>query len=810
MRMTQRLALLGLGVTLGIGLILAVVQYVSDFQRYKKEFIATQNQIINLIKPSATRAVYVSDNTLAMEVVNGLLRYDFINSAQIEDLNGSVLASSMKPHQSEVRIRWVHGFVGEQFQDFSTELAYKSNFDEVIGRVVYRVDMIRVYDSLYKSSLTHLAGDIFLSLLLISALYIAFYFYFTRPVLRLAEEMKTINFYKPGSRRFTRLTNRSDELGQLVDNGNRLLESVELALDSQRSVEVALRRSEEHLRELIDCLPVYVAARNRSGYIVFANKAWASVFGLNPDQLRYVQFDDVVSASSINVDEILRRDRRVLETKNDFIVAEEQWYNNHNQPLFWQSHYTLFEFNGEEVVLVVSTDISDRKKSEADIAFMAYHDSLTKLPNRVHLVDRLEKELHRSRRHHYYGAVLFIDLDQFKNINDSLGHPVGDVLLIEVARRLEEAVRDEDLVARLGGDEFVLVLTLLDSTMAGAKTKAACVGEKIRACLSEPVYHDNIELRVTCSIGAVLFPEEGVSVHELLRYADTAMYQVKDGGRNSIAFFNESMANVVKTQLLLETQLHKAVEEKQFVLMFQPKVDVKTGHLTGAEVLLRWQHPAKGIVLPGDFIGTLESLGLIVQVGQWLFEQACLYLHNWQQQGIWQTGMKLSINVSPRQFRHTGFVDDVQRTLEKYPFCKNAIDFEVTENVVIGSIEETANIMQQLCDLGVTFSLDDFGTGYSSISYLKNLPVSSLKIDKSFVRDIRIDRNDKVLVESMATMGRLLGLRVVAEGVEEQEQLGLIKEFGCDEYQGFYYRQPMLPEDFKQCLQDICPLVALK
>ncbi|BFM07590.1 putative bifunctional diguanylate cyclase/phosphodiesterase [Halioxenophilus aromaticivorans] len=804
MGMSQRLALLGLGITFSVGLVLAVVQILADFHNHNNEFAKTNQNIIGLIAPSATRAVHVLDNELAGEVINGLLHYDFISAAKIEDEAGNILAEAEKLPSDSANGHWYQQFIGDRYEEFSADLTLPNYEQYLAGKVSYTVDQNVVYNSFYQRSVTYLMTDLFQSFALIGVLYFVFFYFFTRPVLRLAEEMQSINFYQPGSRRFTRSSRRNDELGQLVDNGNRLLESVELALDSQRSVEIALRNSEEHLRQLIDRLPVFIAARNKDGYIVFVNKAWASVFGLTPAQLRYVNFEDVVNGDQVKIEDVLAYDQQVLETKQDIFVAEERWRDRNNNQLFWQSHYTLLNFHDECVVLSVSTDISDRKKSEADIAFMAYHDSLTKLPNRIQLVERLENELHRAQRHGYYGAVLFIDLDQFKNINDSLGHPVGDVMLIEIARRLEESIRDEDLVARLGGDEFVLVLTVLDTQHQEAKDKAAEVGEKIRKCLCEPIHHDNIELRVTCSIGAVLFPADGISVHELLRFADTAMYQVKESGRNAIAFFNENMAYAVKNQLVLEGELHRAVEEKQFELMYQPKVDVQTGTLTGAEALLRWHHPERGLVSPALFIGALESSGLIVDLGQWILEEACQKLTLWQKLGLWHTGMRLSVNISPRQFRRTEFVDDVKTTLRNKPYLKGALDMEITESVVIGNIDETVSIMHELCDAGLSFSLDDFGTGYSSISYLKRLPVSTLKIDKSFVRDIRVDRNDKVLVETMASMGRHLGLTVVAEGVEEQEQLTLIKEFGCDEYQGFYFGQAIPADDFAHVLKSSC------
>ncbi len=738
---------------------------------------------------------------MAAEVVAGLLQYNFVKSAQVVDEIGNILARAENPAIEQAEHFAISKILGERYHVYEADLVLDEYDGYVAGHVSYTVDLAFVYDALYERSLTYLASDMFRNFVLVGLLCFIFYSYFTRPILRLAKEMESINFYKPGSRRFSQLASRKDEMSRLIENGNRLLESVEVALDSQRSVEVALRKSEEHLRQLIDRLPVFVAARNKDGYLVFVNKAWASVFGLKPEQLRYVKFNAVAGHNLTKIDEVLSRDQKVFETQKDFFVAEERWFDENNNALYWQSHYTLLQFHDEQVVLVVSTDISDRKKSEADIAFMAYHDSLTRLPNRMQLVERLENELHRAKRHRYYGAVLFIDLDQFKNINDSLGHPVGDVVLMEVAARLQDTVRDEDLVARLGGDEFVLVLTILDSELSKAVHKATEVGEKIRACLNEPVIHDNLELRVTCSIGAVMFPEEGLNVHELLRYADTAMYRVKEAGRNSIAFFNETMADQVKSQLLLEGELHRAVEEQQFELVYQAKVDVDTGRLTGAEALLRWNHPEKGMVSPGLFISSLESSGLIVDVGHWILEEACRKLQEWQELGVWRSGMQLSINISPRQFRRVEFVEEIKNTVNSFAINPAWLDIEITESLVIGNIADTAKTMQDLCDFGISFSLDDFGTGYSSISYLKRLPVSTLKIDQSFVRDIRVDRSDKVLVESMASMARLLGLKVVAEGVEEQEQLDLIREFGCDEYQGYFFSRPVRASEFLELLK---------
>jgi diguanylate cyclase (GGDEF)-like protein len=432
--------------------------------------------------------------------------------------------------------------------------------------------------------------------------------------------------------------------------------------------------------------------------------------------------------------------------------------------------------------------------------YMAHHDALTGLPNRVQLVERLEHELRRAERHGYFGAVLFIDLDQFKTINDSLGHPVGDRVLEVVAARLQQSVREEDLVARLSGDEFVVVLTVLDQNIETAALRAGEISEKIRSIISQPYMYDSMELRVTCSVGVVVYPDKNNSVHELLRYADTAMYQVKEKGRDSIEFFNEEMADKVSRQLTMEGDLHRALEEGHFQLYYQPKIDIKTNSVVGAEALLRWHHPTKGMVSPVEFIPILETSGMIIEVGQWVLEDACKTLVKWHQAGLWQPGMRLSINISPRQFRRAAFVDDVIATLEKYRIPENSLDMEITEGIVIQRVDDAIATMTTLSERGISFSLDDFGTGYSSISYLKRLPVSTLKIDKGFVRDLIEDRNDRVLVETIITMGRLLDMELVAEGVESAEQLAILKSFECDYYQGYLSSQPVPIENFETIL----------
>lgn len=782
-----QLAKIGIILAFILSFILSSVQLYLDFLNQEKELKSLIDRVIQVATPPAVRSVSTLDDELSYEVVNGLLRYGFIYEVVIYDDTGHVLAqgSSTRP---DVPTRWLTNRITENTREYTANLLLPGYSDGTSGSIRFSVDMDLAFEGFYNRSKTALMTGLLRNMFLVLLLFVVFYFTLTKPLVRLSREINNINPDHPGVNRLTQLpSHRKDELAQLIASSNQLLDVVELSLAKRRAVELALRKSEEHLRQIIDHLPVMIGARNIAGYYLFANKALATELGYTPDQMRNLHVRQLLKNSVFDIDAMLQNDYRVIRGNEELDVIEERFVTATGKQLFLQTHIMPLAFYDEKVALIVSVDITERKNAQAKMEFMAHHDALTGLPNRLQLVERLEHELRRAERHGYFGAVLFIDLDQFKTINDSLGHPVGDRVLEVVAERLQQSVREEDLVARLSGDEFVVVLTVLDQNIETAALRAGEISEKIRSIISQPYLYDNLELRVTCSVGVVVYPDKNNSVHELLRYADTAMYQVKEKGRDSIEFFNEDMADKVSRQLTMEGDLHRALEESQFELYYQPKIDIQTNRVIGAEALLRWNHPTKGMVSPVDFIPVLETSGMIIDVGQWVLEEACKALVAWKDAGLWLPGMKLSINISPRQFRRDAFADDVIAVLDKYPLPEHSLDMEITEGILIQRVDDAVVTMTTLSDRGISFSLDDFGTGYSSISYLKRLPVSTLKIDQGFVRDIIDDRNDRVLIETIITMGRLLDMELVAEGVEEQEQLEILKSFGCDYYQGFLF-----------------------
>ncbi|ARU26905.1 bifunctional diguanylate cyclase/phosphodiesterase [Cellvibrio sp. PSBB006] len=778
-----------------IGIILAFVlsffmssaQLYLDFHNQQEELESLINRVIEVATPPAARSVQTLDDELSDEVVNGLLRYGFIYEVTITDELGNILAQG-RSERPPSTTRWMTEQLTQSSKEYSADLMIAGYAEGTAGNIRFSVDMDQALAGFYARSELGLFTGVLRNMLLVLLLFFAFYFTLTKPLAKLAREINNINPDHPGVQRLTPLpARRKDELAQLISSSNQLLDVVELSLAKRRAVELALRKSEEHLRQIIDSLPVMIGARNIAGYYLFANKALSDKLGFTQEQMRNQHVRQLLKNSVFDIDSMLQNDQRVISGGQAIDVFEEVFVTATGESIYLQTHIMPMAFYDEKVALIVSVDVTERKNAQAKMEYMAHHDALTGLPNRIQLVERLEHELRRAERHAYYGAVLFIDLDQFKNINDSLGHPVGDRVLQEVASRLTRTVRDEDLVARLSGDEFVVVLTVLDQDLGTAALRAGEISEKIRAVISQPCVYDNMELRVTCSVGVVVYPDRNNSVHELLRYADTAMYQVKEKGRDSIEFFNEEMADKVSRQLVMEGDLHRALDEQQFELYFQPKVDVRSGRVKGAEALLRWLHPTKGTISPIDFIPVLETSGMILEVGQWVLEEACKTLVRWQEQGLWQDGMRLSINISPRQFRRNAFVDDVLQTLDTYAIPHKSLEMEITEGIVIQRVDEAITTMTVLADQGISFSLDDFGTGYSSISYLKRLPVGVLKIDQGFVRDIIEDRNDRVLVETIITMGRLLDMEVVAEGVEQAEQLTILKQYGCHFYQGYYF-----------------------
>ena len=451
-------------------------------------------------------------------------------------------------------------------------------------------------------------------------------------------------------------------------------------------------------------------------------------------------------------------------------------------------------------------DISQQKKSEEDIYNLAYFDSLTQLPNRRLLLDRLGQAAAASFRSQIYGALVFIDMDNFKTLNDTLGHGIGDLLLQQVAWRLESCVRVGDTVARFGGDEFVLLLEDLDQDMIEAAQQVEAICTKVLATVSERYDLDGHKYFITPSIGATVFLGGRGPIDDLLKQADIALYQAKSAGRNTVSFFDPQMQEAIRERTLLERELHLALDMDQLVLYYQVQVD-DACRPVGAEALIRWLHPQRGLVPPGQFISLAEETGLIAPIGQWVLEQACAQLQQWENDPL-TCDLAISVNVSARQFRQAGFAGQVHEMIRRYGIDPGLLKLELTESMLVEDIDQTIVAMNGLKQTGVHLSLDDFGTGYSSLQYLKRLPLEQLKIDQSFVRDLDVDESDRAIVNTIVAMAQNMDMDVISEGVETPQQWRALQKMGCHHHQGYLFSRPIPVGQFMDLIRQM-PLAAL-
>ncbi len=466
---------------------------------------------------------------------------------------------------------------------------------------------------------------------------------------------------------------------------------------------------------------------------------------------------------------------------------------------YWATITAVTNSEGEIIHFVSAySDLTQQKKDEAAIHTLAFYDPLTHLPNRRLLFDRLQHALAASKRQHDHGAVLFIDLDNFKLLNDTRGHNIGDLWLTEVAKRLQTCVRSEDTVARLGGDEFVVILQKLHADALEAVNQTHAICDKILAAIAQMYSLEDYEYQASASVGICLFRGQKLSVDELLKRADSAMYQAKGAGRNTLRFYDPLMQAALEDRAALENDLRHALSEQEFILHYQAQID-NHKHILGAEALIRWQHPQRGMVLPAEFIPQAEESGLIILIGQWVLETACAQLKAWEADPT-TCEVYMSVNVSARQFHQPDFVEQVRQVLHTHGVNPTRLKLELTESLVLDNIDDCIAKMQELRDVGVTFSMDDFGTGYSSLSYLTQLPLDQLKIDQSFVHHMNETHRDAVIVQTIIGMSHNLGIEVLAEGVETDEQCAFLEENGCDQYQGHFFHRPAPIAEFEKNL----------
>jgi diguanylate cyclase (GGDEF)-like protein/PAS domain S-box-containing protein len=562
-----------------------------------------------------------------------------------------------------------------------------------------------------------------------------------------------------------------------------------------------LERVRDHKELLLKSTAEGIISLDPKGHITFANPAAKQLLMYNDDTIEGLDYADIQGIDKTTFPFEQSALYHATLTKRS-IHDDQQWFyraDGSSFPVEFTASPICNAKSESSGMVLVFQDISERKKTAEKLAYLAQYDSLTGLANRALFTNLLGQAISRSDRHHHNLALLFLDLDRFKQVNDSLGHDAGDLLLQQVAERLQSSTREGDTVSRLGGDEFTVIL----EEVCSESREAALVADKLIVSLNSPFIIKGHEVLIGTSIGIALYPGSAKTMESLLKCADMAMYLAKARGRNNFQFYTAELQQQASKAIELENRLRHALQRREFFLHYQPQVDTESGQIIGLEALLRWQPDGQALVPPSEFISVAEEAGLIVPIGEWVLRNACAQLQRWHASGLLSPAVSISVNLSVRQLENKSLLTTLTQILQETGLKPSQLELEITESAVMKDPDVVVEVLRRIHEQGIQLSLDDFGTGYSSLSYLKLLPLDILKIDRSFINDIGGEQSDEAILESIISLSRNLNLRVVAEGVETQEQLHFLQRLNCHSIQGYYISEPKSPADIEEMLHNI-------
>lgn len=769
-----------------LGSISTAIQIYLDLIQENKSSLESVQRVVSLHKDAASSAVYRLDGASAHIVTDALISHPAIYNAELRDDFGDIIASSF--HEPQTESNFLIRLAAEKF-NINTHVEEKLIIENSVKTGTLYVDIDKVYiasDFTGRAVASMLLGFLH-AVVMALALLMFFYRYLSRPIVDIANWIAQLGRDK----QIDTLPYKSeDELGYLVKDFSDLWQDRQQKNLQLNSSVAELSRSERFSRSLMDNAGDAMFLCDTATRIIRLNNQAEKLLGRINENLMnepLSQFSHQFSDQTLTAFYTLIINDEVTTYEDEFITDEGL------VPV--EVRANRINLDDTDYILLTARDISLRKEAEKQIHELAYFDPLTKLPNRRLFTDRLSSAIELHKENGSFGVVLYLDLDRFKTINDSLGHGIGDEILCLIAKRLENVLPAKATCARFGGDEFVLLLPETAETEELCAEYAAHLSQKVLSVLSMPYEIEGQQLYSSTSIGLAIFPDENLQSEDFLRQADTALYRAKSLGRNGFQFFDQEMQSSAQERLQIEKGLHQAVDNGEFELWFQPQYSSNL-EMLGAESLIRWNHPDGHVIMPGQFIQVAEESGQIVEIGNWILQDAIEKLASWIEQGLPESFTRLAVNISPMQFMQVDFVSNVFRTLEKWNVPGSMLELEITENMLLNNFEVAQKKMGLLKQRGITFAIDDFGTGYSSLKYLQHLPLDILKIDRSFVTDIRPGSEDAAIVEVIIATAEKLNLSVIAEGVETVEERDVLCQLGCHCYQGYLYSKPLREDAF--------------